>query len=259
MEQMVLLILNDGEAQRLDPLSKNSANLAGVGKVWPEGCVVPDASAKPPGRPPAEEFVPMSLAAFDELPAPRVIKSHASIPLLLSKQDASTPAVAKYIVVTRNPLDACVSCYYHAWNPHKSGWPFDAWAAAWLEGLGDACSGDYFEWHRGWHDCATRFPARLDGAAPVDAPRVLWVHYEELLQEPHKWVAKICTFVKGASPEPALVDKVVEGSSFGAMKAAAQAAEAASRANSSSHLRQGKAGDWRNHFDATTAACRVPH
>jgi nicotinate-nucleotide pyrophosphorylase (carboxylating) len=27
----------------------------------------------------------------------------------------------KVVVVTRNPLDACVSAYYHAWNPYASG------------------------------------------------------------------------------------------------------------------------------------------
>jgi hypothetical protein len=35
------------------------------------------------------------------------------------------PKGLKVIIVSRNPLDACVSSFYHAWNPAKSGWPFD--------------------------------------------------------------------------------------------------------------------------------------
>ena len=62
---MVLLLLNGGDAAKLDPLSKNSANLhAHAGKVWPEACVVPTGStlARPPGRPPrGEEMVALPL------------------------------------------------------------------------------------------------------------------------------------------------------------------------------------------------------
>jgi hypothetical protein len=35
------------------------------------------------------------------------------------------PEGMKVIITARNPLDACVSSYYHAFNPYKSGWPFD--------------------------------------------------------------------------------------------------------------------------------------
>ena len=44
------------------------------------------------------------------------------------------PTGTKILVVSRNPLDACVSRFYHAFNPHKLGWSFDAWAALWLSG-----------------------------------------------------------------------------------------------------------------------------
>ena len=131
VEQIVLLLLNGGRTERLDPLSKNSgaAHDGGVGKVWPEACLVPrggDPSQYPPGRPPRPEMRPMLLSTFDALPAPRVLKTHAPVTKLLSRDTDGTPAPARYIVVTRNPLDACVSCYYHAWHPQSQGWPFDA-------------------------------------------------------------------------------------------------------------------------------------
>jgi hypothetical protein len=72
--------------------------------------------------------VPLSWESFDTAPAPRVIKTHAPLQLLLGTNGRGVEALperTKVVVVSRNPLDACVSCYYHAWNPFKSGWPFD--------------------------------------------------------------------------------------------------------------------------------------
>ena len=93
-------------------------------------------------RPPPRELlergppphIQKALSAFEALPAPRLIKTHAPVSHLLSRQPDGSPAPARYIVVSRNPLDACVSCYYHAWHPQSRGWPFDAHALAWLDG-----------------------------------------------------------------------------------------------------------------------------
>ena len=127
-EQIVLLLLNGGDASSLDPLSKNSANLHGVGKIWPEMCIKPDHQCSAEGaRETHAEAVPQTLEWFDSQPAPRLLKSHAGVPHLLggsSNQPLATGT--KYIVVSRNPFDACVSWYYHAWSPAKSGWPFEA-------------------------------------------------------------------------------------------------------------------------------------
>ena len=143
VEQIVLLLLGGGVAEALDPLTKNSTavrNGGGVGKVWPEACLMPDEEPDeellpyPPGRPQRPEMRRVPLSAFEALPSPRVIKTHAPVSHLLSRQPDGTPAPARYIVVSRNPLDACVSCYYHAWHPQSRGWPFDAHALAWLDG-----------------------------------------------------------------------------------------------------------------------------
>ena len=111
MEQIVLLLLTKATV-KLDPLTKNSAaaHSSGPGKVWPEACVVADdapPSAVPPGRPRRPEARSMPLSTFDALPAPRVIKTHAPLSRLLSRRPDGSPAPARYIVVVRNPLDAC--------------------------------------------------------------------------------------------------------------------------------------------------------
>ena len=86
------------------------------------------------------EFACLSWEEFDNAPSPRLLKTHAPPPLLLGMCDNDStshitlPIGTKIIVVSRNPLDACVSRYYHAFNPHKLGWSFDAWAALWLSG-----------------------------------------------------------------------------------------------------------------------------
>jgi len=69
-----------------------------------------------------------------------------------SSSCAASPALAlsgaKFVVVVRSPNDVCTSAYYHAWSPAKSGWPFEAWATAWLAGA--TPSGSWVNWHAGW-------------------------------------------------------------------------------------------------------------
>jgi len=243
-EQIVLLLLNGGDANALDPLCKNSANStkhSKSGKVWPEGCVVPDGytAAHPPRRPPKEEFEALTLSRFNALPAPRVIKTHASVDKLVGRAADGALGAARYIVVTRNPLDACVSCYYHAWNPAKNGWPFEAFARAWLAGIGNGQFGCWFAFHSQW--------LRRTQTGGGDA-HMLWVQYEDIVAEPAPQIARIASFI-GVEPAPDLVARVVAGSHFDAMKAAAVKAEAkGGRTHTSAHLRVGGIGDWRNHF-----------
>ncbi len=120
MEQIVLLLLNNGKSEDLNPLHKNTLDRSSgkMGKVWTEMAVidglkgletdiVDDAKACM-----GEGKARMSVQDFDELPSPRVLKSHAPTNLFLDKEKK-----AKVIYVTRNPFDACVSCYYHvSWD-----------------------------------------------------------------------------------------------------------------------------------------------
>eukprot|EP00656_Telonema_subtile_P009551 TRINITY_DN144_c0_g1_i1.p1 TRINITY_DN144_c0_g1~~TRINITY_DN144_c0_g1_i1.p1 ORF type:complete len:346 (-),score=60.59 TRINITY_DN144_c0_g1_i1:240-1277(-) len=240
-EQVVLLLLNGGDAGSLDPLSKNSANLnAGFGKVWPDVSIRPQAEvdAYKAGSL-EEEFIPKSLEWFEALPSPRVLKNHANVrKAVTGPGDGLLADGVKYVVCTRNPLDACTSCYYHAWNPSANGWPFDAWVEAWLRGDEHSSCGSWFSWHRDWH-------------ALAQSDQLLWLHYEEMVSEPHVQVRRIAEFLE-IDYNDALIDHVVEGSSFSSMKKAAVTAKqkAKDRSNTDDHLRSGKRGDWRAHFDA---------
>lgn len=144
IEQCVLLLQHRGDISKMDPSSKNTympTRAESFGKIWPEACVEQNPSAYLQSGP---EFISLSINDFDQAPSPRIIKSHAPPHLLLTgrrsppdlpRHDAGDggsgdsscssgeqlwlPEGAKVIVVTRNPLDACVSSYYHAWNPCK--------------------------------------------------------------------------------------------------------------------------------------------
>ena len=141
----------------------------------------------------------------------------------------------KVIVVSRNPLDACVSAYYHAWNPAKSGWPFSAWAAAWLSG--NVPHGSWFDWVRRWHGQSQLYP-----------DRVLWLQYEDLKHSSSETVKRIADFI-GVESDPELIRLAVEKSSFDSMCEQAQQ----KGGDKLSHLRKGVAGDWCNHFSEELA------
>jgi hypothetical protein len=127
-EQAILLLLNNGDASLLDPATKNSYQRGRVGKIWPEASVDQNPELQ---RKMGREFTPVSLGDFNGAPSPRVIKSHAHRKVLLNSQGLGIeglPAGTKLIITARNPLDACVSAYYHAFNPCKCGWPFEGLA-----------------------------------------------------------------------------------------------------------------------------------
>ena len=279
-EQCILLLQNRGDTSKMDPAAKNvyvPSNREAPGKIWPEACVEqnPVVHTK---LVTGNEFVPITMDEFDDAPSPRTLKSHAPPHLLLTggptmRPDqapgmASLPLGVKVLVVTRNPLDACVSSYYHAWNPFESGWPFDAWAAAWLSG--NVPHGCWFDWVKSWKAVAED---------PQFADRILWVQYEDLKADPVGTVRRVASFLDPAlAADEALVASVSNASSFDAMKeqaaagagkvakAAAAAAAAAEETGSGagkpaaaataghSHLRKGVAGDWRNHFTAEVRA-----
>ena len=88
----------------------------------------------------------MTLAEFDAIAGPRVLKTHAPRHMFLATVPRDPPSLSpdpspeplapgvKVIYVSRNAKDACTSAYYHAANPHRLGIPFDAWASIWMSG-----------------------------------------------------------------------------------------------------------------------------
>jgi len=249
-EQIVLLLLNDGEVDKLDPSTQNAlqASDTGIGKIWAETCVVPNDFVLPEkyaGRKIASAFQPVPIDRFDALPDPRVLKSHGSSKTVLSTDSNGNLAPAKYLVVTRNMFDACVSSYYHAWSPARKGWPFEAWALVWLH-YGWDTYGEYFDWHMGWHGFKERYPPR-DGAVVADQPEVLWMHYEDMIQAPREGIERIARFL-GVESSTDLIDKVVEGSSFKKMKTMADENKHGKGHLGKDGFRKGEAGGWKDYF-----------
>lgn len=262
-EQVVLLLLAGGDTTRMNPKHKNCydpATPTAGGKLWIEAAID---QAPPVEALVGKEAAPIPMAAFHTMPAPRVLKTHAPPSLLVGSHRqglAALPRRLKVLVITRNPLDACVSCYYHPTNsPAKRGWPFAAWAETWFSGA--VPHGNYFDWLSAWHTEAQRYP-----------DQVLWLPYETLHQDALGQVEKVAHFVLD-TPLPAtasstssdegaatvdsatidrttLIQRVVEASSFTQMKEQAQAAGG----DHLGHLRQGTVGDWVRHFDTAPAA-----
>jgi len=271
MEQIVLLLLNGGKANQLNPLHKNTLDKTKVGKtggeigkVWTEMAVVDGLkrdNEKERGLPVkacmGEDKARMSIAEFNSLPRPRILKTHAPRHLFLADnnqnetrtQEAHLPKIAdgvKVIYVTRNPFDACVSCYYHpkpGVSPATTGCPFDAFAKLWLSDRVEF--GGWLNHVHGWR----KEYLRTTEDAPAPSPFMLWMSYEELVSNPQKSIARVAAFLEvDLESDPHLLHRVVEGCSFDRVKKAAEVALAAGMEGDIAHLRKGKVGDWRNHF-----------
>jgi hypothetical protein len=233
MEQLCLLLLARGDLTQLvgaankNTYSPKTAPLRG--KIWPEACIDQDPKSEMQGT----EFATLSWSEFDEAPPPRIIKTHAATQLILGMcEPPSLPSGTKLIVVSRNPLDSCCSRFYHAFNPHKLGWDFAAWAAVWLSG--NTTYGDWFSWVRDWHARAQAHPEQI-----------LWVQYEDLKADACKEVARIAHFLGvGDDTDPAWIQNIVQLASFEGMKGQAQR----QGGDHHNHLRKGITGDWQAHF-----------
>ncbi|XP_050042798.1 sulfotransferase 1C2-like [Dermacentor andersoni] len=138
------------------------------------------------GVPPANLMEFMNMAPFLELvgaevaqtmPRPNAVKTH----LPFNKQPYS--ANAKYVYITRNPYDCCVSFYYHTRNIpmylFEDG-TFDQFFDMFVEGKVDY--GDYFDHLLSWYE------HRGDS-------NVLFITYEDLKKDTRGWVLKIADFL----------------------------------------------------------------
>ena len=262
-EQIVLLLLNGGRADELNPLHKNTldnstntnTNKRSIGKIWTEMAVVDGlleheqqqgeqqedaASTKKACM--GEDKARMTLSQFNALPEPRVLKTHAPPSLFLD----STEKIAKVLYVTRNPFDACVSCYYHpkvGVSPASCGMDFDAFCKLWLSSKVEF--GGWIDHTKGWRE------EYLNSSTSNNrrSNNILWMSYEELVNEPVEAVTKIANFIGvDITTDPTLVTRVVEGSRFDNVKKAAQSILKSGAEGHIDHLRKGKIGDWRSHF-----------
>ncbi|KAG8191541.1 hypothetical protein JTE90_019605 [Oedothorax gibbosus] len=210
------------------------------------------------------------MEASTKVPRPCAFRTHLPFRLVPWSDKA------KYIYVTRNPKDACVSAFHHTQNIPGMDFKgtFDDFFEKFISG--DIDCGDYFDHLEGWYKQRNR-------------PNVLFVTYEEMKEDHEAVILKMASFVddeKYGEPlrnDQQMLDNVLKYSSFKEMKPllnksmddffamSANNAEkskmpesiqnmlskvsetktdedVAGKPKSCNFVRKGIIGDWRNHF-----------
>ncbi|KAL1421607.1 hypothetical protein MTO96_022977 [Rhipicephalus appendiculatus] len=179
---------------------------------------------------------------------PVAIKTH----LPIGKELYSSPA--RYLYITRNPFDCCVSYYYH--TKHMPAYcfgqaTFDDFFELFI--TGDVEFGDYFDHLLCW------YPHRWD-------PNVLFLTYEELKRDTAAAVVKIAGFLGDEyaarlRQEPVLVGRILEVAALEQheeglrllevsrdRRVATSLEELVRRPMTGEFVRKGAVGDWKEHF-----------
>lgn len=194
---------------------------------------------------------------------PGAIKTH--LPFNLAPYSVG----AKYLYITRNPYDCCVSYYYHMKSlpPYEfEDGTFDQFVDMFTRGRIEF--GDYFDHLLSWYE------HRGD-------PNVMFLTYEDLKKDPGGWILNIADFLGKEQygdkirKEPELLAAILYLSSFEnmrrmnselrtwhkkinalppeswteTMKSSKEAlGDIGNKSTKGDHIRKGIVGDWRNHF-----------
>ncbi|XP_064484595.1 sulfotransferase 1E1-like [Ornithodoros turicata] len=204
----------------------------------------------------------------ENLPRPAAIKTH----LPFNKQPYS--AEAKYVYITRNPYDCCVSFFYHVrmiLTLHYENGSFDDFFEKFLKG--EVPFGNYFDYLLSW------YPHR-------DDPNVLFLTYEELKRDVRSSIQKIADFLGDEYGEvlrrdPSALERIVDLTSFENMQKVVNpimrdfgrrfrgipveamplwtqrmirsCGEEILKPSQGDFVRKGKVGGWRDHFTPVQA------
>lgn len=207
----------------------------------------------------------MGAEAAEKMVRPGVLKTH----LPFRKQPYSEQA--KYIYVTRNPYDVCVSYYYHmrSMTPKSvTDVSFGKFHEMFISGK--VSYGDYFDHLLSWYEHRQE-------------RNVLFFTYEQMKEDTDFWAVKIATFLdetygKELRDNPALLRRVVDASSLSNMKRVfndeiqtlvkdmldlpahkliksmevyrKNATSTEEMHEDDGYVRKGIVGDWKNHFTA---------
>ncbi|XP_071478960.1 sulfotransferase 1A1-like [Diadema antillarum] len=231
MQLIMLLVLNEGNVAKLEGrhvmLMVPFLDIVDVSNFT-------DLSKAPP------------LAAYaKDMPSPRILKTHC-LPDWLPVDIRSDDPEVKVIYVARNPKDAAVSLYHFCqslrYMPSYESW--DEFFELFIAGRGPV--GSWFEnvlpwWRRRNH------------------PNVLFLKYEDMKKDHRGAVEQVASFM-GKSLSDDVIDRIVEASTFSAMKKSKSTnpdsyyvpAGLTTRESStnigSSFMRKGVIGDWKNYF-----------
>jgi hypothetical protein len=174
------------------------------------------------------------------LPEPRLIKTH--LPFERTPWHDS----ARYVYVARNPFDCAVSFYHHT-RGFVQHYDF-----------ADGTFEEFFEcFVRGEVDFGDYFDNLLSWVPHAAKPNVLFLTYERMLEDPAAAVIAIGELLGGEAKrvvgQRALVERIVQASSFDKMRVDQQRWSSARPANMPEFVRKGIVGDWTNHFSAEQA------
>ncbi|XP_072179264.1 sulfotransferase 1C2-like [Diadema setosum] len=175
-----------------------------------------------------------------KMPSPRMMKSHCLLSWLPKDIRTDDPK-AKVIYLARNPKDTAVSLF-HFCQFIETLPPYKSWEVFFEEFIADrAVLGSWFDnvlpwWERRNH------------------PNVLFLKYEDMKKDHRGTVERVAQFM-GKSLTDDVIDRIVEASSFGAMKKSKSsnpdsllARVGLARKEQSSFMRKGAIGDWKNYF-----------
>ena len=174
-------------------------------------------------------------AHVERLPQPRLIKTH--LPFSMTPYHPG----ARYICVARNPFDCAVSFFHHT-----RGFPqhYD---------FADGTFDDYFEcFIAGDVDFGSYFEHLVSWGQRTDEDNVLFTTFEAMRSDARAVILEVARFLGGefaaAADDPALVDQVLEHSSFRRMSKDQQRWSSERPDGATRFLRKGRVGDWENHF-----------
>lgn len=216
MSEIVDVILNEGDTEK----SRRDAifNKVPMLEFWVPGAV-------PPGT-----------QLLDALPSPRVVKTHLPVSLFpKSFWDKN----CKIIYVARNPKDVVVSFYhFDKMNQlHPEPGPWEGYVGKFIQG--NIAFGS-------WGSHVREFWALKQ------EKNILYLFYEDMLEDPKREIRKVMTFLGKDLPEDVL-EKICLHTSFKAMKENPTTNYTAIPSSImdqsvSPFMRKGICGDWKTHF-----------
>ncbi|XP_073490937.1 sulfotransferase 1C3-like [Aquarana catesbeiana] len=182
------------------------------------------------------EMAKTSLEFANAMPSPRLLKIHLPVHLVPpSFWEKNT----KIVYVARNPKDCMVSYYYF----HKMDQtmpdpgPWEHFFSLFL--YGKVSWGSWFDHVIGWWKAKDRH-------------QILYIFYEDMIEDPQREIQKVMTFLEKDLPEEVL-QKIVQHTSFKVMKKNPMAnftvlPTSVFDQTVSSFMRKGQVSDWKNHF-----------
>ncbi|XP_067048557.1 sulfotransferase 1E1-like [Acropora muricata] len=176
---------------------------------------------------------------FESLQRPRLIKSHLTADIIPKGSDKSSRC--KYIYVSRNPKDVCVSMFFYLKSMAEADTiKENAYNGPWEFFVNLFIQGDvpYFKWN----------DHVLSWWKHRDDPNVLFLKYEEMQKDLPSHVRRIADFLqKPLSDE--IIDRIAEQCTFKGMMRNPKTFKITEGDDEIGLiLRKGVVGDWKNYF-----------